>query len=68
MSFNLKMSSVVVSQGKTWWYALVAGLVTRILPNEKQYPSQYLVSSNYNVDPESTMLNRPPTDSPSAGA
>lgn len=57
-----------MNQGKTWWYDLVAGLVNRILPNKKQHPSQYLISSNYNLDLESTILKGPQRDSPSPGA
>ena len=56
-----------MNQGKTWWYDLVAGLVNRILPNEKQHPSQFLISSNYNLYPESIILKEPQTDNPYPG-
>lgn len=61
------MSSLLRAKRKTW-YELVDGLVTGLLANKKQDSLQYLISSNYNIDPESTMLKGSQTDSPSPGA
>lgn len=66
MSFKLKISTPWQAKEKLV-AQFAAGLVTRPLANKRQNPLQYLISSNYTADPESTMLKGPQTDSLSSG-